>query len=95
MFQSLEENERNLKFWQAYNDDLQALDFSVFSEKLTVPVLVPLGNKILFRGYLKHTNEVTVSLGSDYFVKCSIKQADILKQHRVIGKRLLISLVII
>ncbi|XP_047519846.1 unconventional prefoldin RPB5 interactor 1 [Pieris napi] len=80
---SLEENERNINFWEAYVDDLNSLDFSIFSDKLTVPVLVPIGNKIFFRGLLKHTNEVTVSLGADYFAKCSIKQAEIIKQHRI------------
>ncbi|XP_022117631.2 unconventional prefoldin RPB5 interactor isoform X2 [Pieris rapae] len=81
--QSLEDNERNISFWEAYVNDLNALDFSILSGKLTVPVLVPIGNKIFFRGFLKHTNEVTVSLGADYFAKCSIKQAEIIKQHRI------------
>ncbi|CAH3971459.1 unnamed protein product [Pieris brassicae] len=80
---SLEENKRNIHFWEAYVEDLNALDFSIFSDKLTVPVLVPIGNKIFYRGLLKHTNEVTVSLGADYFAKCSIKQAEIIKQHRI------------
>ncbi|XP_075973936.1 unconventional prefoldin RPB5 interactor [Anticarsia gemmatalis] len=79
------ENERNLCFWTDYLENLKALDFSTYSEKLKVPVLVPIGSKILFRGELKHTNEVTVSLGADYFVKCSTKQADILRQHRIKG----------
>ncbi|XP_053615842.1 unconventional prefoldin RPB5 interactor-like protein [Plodia interpunctella] len=79
------ENEKNLRFWEEYANSLNSLDFSVFSEKLTVPALVPIGNRIFFRGQLKHTNEVTVSLGADYFVKCSLKQAEILKQHRLKG----------
>ncbi|XP_038208309.1 unconventional prefoldin RPB5 interactor-like protein [Zerene cesonia] len=81
--QSLAENERNLTFWQDYLVNLKSLDFSTFSDKLKVPVLVPIGNKILFRGALKHTNEVTVALGADYFTKCSIKQAEILRLHRI------------
>lgn len=52
---------------------------------MSVPILVPIGNKILFRGALKHTNEVTVALGADYFAKCSIKQAEVLRQHRING----------
>ncbi|CAG4988978.1 unnamed protein product [Colias eurytheme] len=81
--QSLAENERNLTFWHDYLNNLNSLDFSTFSDKLKVPILVPIGNKILFRGALKHTNEVTVALGADYFAKCSIKQAEILRQHRI------------
>lgn len=85
LFQCVAENEKNLRFWEEYANSLNLLDFSVFSEKLTVPALVPIGNRIFFRGQLKHTNEVTVSLGADYFVKCSLKQAEILKQHRLKG----------
>ncbi|XP_026758801.2 unconventional prefoldin RPB5 interactor-like protein [Galleria mellonella] len=80
---SIYENASNLQFWEDYLNNLKSLDFSVYSDKLTVPTLVPIGNKILFRGYLKHTNEVTVSLGADYFAKCSLKQAEILRQHRI------------
>ncbi|XP_046963762.1 unconventional prefoldin RPB5 interactor [Vanessa cardui] len=80
---SLLENEKNIRFWEDYLQNLNNLDFTVYSEKLKVPILVPIGNKILFRGDLKHTNEVTVALGADYFAKCSIKQAEILRQHRI------------
>ncbi|XP_050342270.1 unconventional prefoldin RPB5 interactor [Nymphalis io] len=80
---SLFETEKNIRFWEDYLQNLNNLDFTVYSEKLKVPILVPVGNKILFRGDLKHTNEVTVALGADYFTKCSIKQAEILRQHRI------------
>ncbi|XP_047532405.1 unconventional prefoldin RPB5 interactor [Vanessa atalanta] len=80
---SLLENEKNIQFWEDYLQNLNNLDFTVYCEKLKVPILVPIGNKILFRGDLKHTNEVTVALGADYFTKCSIKQAEILRQHRI------------
>ncbi|XP_041975289.1 unconventional prefoldin RPB5 interactor [Aricia agestis] len=81
--QTIAENDKNIKFWEDYLNNLNSLDFDVYSEKLTVPVLIPIGNRILFRGNLKHTNEVTVALGADYFAKCSIKQADVLRQHRI------------
>lgn len=80
---SLVENDRNIRFWEQYLQNLEALDFSVYSEKLKVPILVPIGNKILFRGALQHTNEVTVALGADYFAKCSVKQAEVLRQRRI------------
>ncbi|XP_059058396.1 unconventional prefoldin RPB5 interactor 1 [Achroia grisella] len=79
----INENDKNLQFWDDYLHKLKSLDFNVYSDKLTVPILVPIGNKILFRGHLKHTNEVTVSLGADYFTKCSLKQAEVLRQHRI------------
>lgn len=85
IFQSIEENKRNLLFWEDYLKSLKSLDFNVYSEKLTVPILVPTGSRIMFRGHLKHTNEVTVVLGADYFAKCSIKQAEVLRQHRIKG----------
>lgn len=69
--------------------NLKALNFNEFSEKLKVPALIPIGNRILFKGELIHTNEVTVALGADYFVKCSIKQAEILRQHRISGNFLI------
>ncbi|KAL0901957.1 hypothetical protein ABMA27_007100 [Loxostege sticticalis] len=80
---SVTENERNLRFWEDYLNNLKSLDFNKFAEKLTVPILVPIGSRILFRGELKHTNEITVAMGADYFAKCSIAQAEILRQHRI------------
>ncbi|KAM3960845.1 unconventional prefoldin RPB5 interactor [Aphomia sociella] len=80
---SIHENSRNINFWEDYLNNLNSLNFSVYSDSLTVPILVPIGNKILFRGQLKHTNEVTVALGADYFTKCSLKQAEELRQHRI------------
>ncbi|RVE47804.1 hypothetical protein evm_007559 [Chilo suppressalis] len=80
---SVLENQKNLRFWEDYLKSLQSLDFSLFSGKLTVPVMVPVGRRILFRGHLKHTNEITVAIGADYFAKCSLDQAEILRQHRI------------
>lgn len=82
-YKSAAENERNFRFWENYLQSLKNLDFSEYSDKLKVPILVPIGSRILFRGELKHTNEVTVALGADYFAKCSLKQAEVLRQHRI------------
>lgn len=84
--QTLAGNKRNISFWENYIQNLKSIDFNTFSDKLKVPTLVPIGSRILFRGELRHTNEVTVALGADYFVKCSIKQAEILRQHRIKGE---------
>ncbi|KAJ8735253.1 hypothetical protein PYW07_006873 [Mythimna separata] len=80
---SADVNEKNLSFWEDYLQSLKNIDFSIYSDKLKVPVLVPIGSRISFRGELKHTNEVTVALGADYFVKCSVKQAEVLLQRRI------------
>ncbi|XP_063616993.1 unconventional prefoldin RPB5 interactor-like protein [Cydia splendana] len=82
-YKSLAKNEENLRFWENYLHTLRTLDFNVYADKLKVPALVPVGSKVFFRGVLKHTNEVTVALGADYFVKCSLSQAEVLRQHRI------------
>ncbi|CAD0248509.1 unnamed protein product [Spodoptera exigua] len=48
-YKSSVENERNVQFWENYLGNLKNLDFSVFSDKLKVPTLVPIGSRILFR----------------------------------------------
>ncbi|XP_068626802.1 unconventional prefoldin RPB5 interactor-like protein [Battus philenor] len=77
------ENSAKVKFWEEYIKKLKEINLKEFSEKLTIPVLVPIGKRILFRGVLRHTNEITVSMGAGYFAKCSVEQANILKQHRI------------
>lgn len=44
-------------------------------ERLTHPVMVPLGPFAFFEGYLEHTNEVLVQLSSEWFVMKTAKQA--------------------
>ncbi|KAH9631624.1 hypothetical protein HF086_006616 [Spodoptera exigua] len=69
-YKSSVENERNVQFWENYLGNLKNLDFSVFSDKLKVPTLVPIGSRILFRGELIHTNEVTAALEKlDMYIK--------------------------
>ncbi|KAG7310869.1 hypothetical protein JYU34_003700 [Plutella xylostella] len=82
-YTGLAENEKNLRYWQQYLHNLRSVDFNVYADKLKVPVLVPIGSRILFRGVIKHTNEVTAALGADYFTKCSVKQAEVLRDHRM------------
>ncbi|KOB65765.1 Unconventional prefoldin RPB5 interactor [Operophtera brumata] len=86
---SVADNQRNLHFWEDYLNNLRALNFSVYADKLKVPIIVPIGSRVFFRGELKHTNEVTVALGADYFVKCSLTQAEVLRQHRIKEKEYL------
>lgn len=95
VFQTVAENERNLRFWEDYLKSLKELDFKTYSDKLTLPVLVPIGSRILFRGELKHTNEVMVSIGADYFAKCTLSQAEILRQHRIKGNSSIVCLICI
>lgn len=84
----MHENGEQIRFWEDYLKALNDVQFKSYSDKLKVPVLVPIGNRILFRGELKHTNEVTASLGQGYFAKCSTEQAEILRQHRIKGNTL-------
>ncbi|XP_013175889.1 PREDICTED: unconventional prefoldin RPB5 interactor-like [Papilio xuthus] len=79
----LQENNEQIRFWEDHIKALNDVQFKLYSDKLKVPVLVPIGSRILFRGELKHTNEVTTSLGMGYFAKCSTEQAEILRQHRI------------
>ncbi|KPJ12178.1 Unconventional prefoldin RPB5 interactor [Papilio machaon] len=79
----LQENGELIRFWEDHIKALNDVQFKLYSDKLKVPVLVPIGSRILFRGELKHTNEVTTSLGMGYFTKCSTEQAEILRQHRI------------
>lgn len=80
---SIQENERQMHIWQNHLHELKSLDFNVFADKLKVPALIPIGSRIFFRGNLIHTNEIIAALGADYFAKCSLKQAEVLKQHRI------------
>ncbi|GBP44594.1 Unconventional prefoldin RPB5 interactor-like protein [Eumeta japonica] len=82
-YKGLLENEKQIRFWEDYLKNLEDLNLNFYTNRLKVPVLVPIGNRILFRGELIHTNEVTVALGSSYFAKCSTAQAEVLRQHRI------------
>ncbi|XP_052739589.1 unconventional prefoldin RPB5 interactor isoform X2 [Bicyclus anynana] len=42
---SLQRSEKNIKFWEEYLQNLTSLDFSVYSDKLSVPILVPIDAK--------------------------------------------------
>lgn len=42
---------------------------------LTLKIQVPVGTKAFFPGVLTHTNQVTVAVGDDYFVKCTTEHA--------------------
>ncbi|KAI8438014.1 hypothetical protein MSG28_010670 [Choristoneura fumiferana] len=74
--QSLAKNEEALRFWENYLQNLKSLDFSLYANKLKVPALIPIGSKILFRGEVKHTNEVTVALDAESKVEALHKERD-------------------
>jgi len=37
--------------------------------------MVPIGDKAFMKGTLTHTNEVTIAIGDNYFIKCSVQHA--------------------
>lgn len=46
-----------------------------YSEKLSVPIMIPLSSKAMIPGKLVHTNQVLVGLGDNWFSKVSTKSA--------------------
>ena len=47
--------------------------------------MVPVGKKAFIRGTLQHTNDIIISLGSNYFSLVSNHQAnDILRQRKIV-----------
>jgi len=51
-------------------------------EKVTHPVMVPLGPLAFFEGHLEHTGEVLVQLSSEYFELCTTKHAVSILERR-------------
>ena len=53
-------------------------------------VMVPIGTKAFMPGLVTHTNQVTVAVGDDYFIKCTIPHGLEIVQRRL--ERMLIIL---
>jgi len=53
-------------------------------EKRKHNVMVPVGEKAFMRGVITDSNQVTVAIGDDYFIKCSIKHAKQIVARRII-----------
>ena len=69
--------EHRIKQARKFRDDYITLksQLAVIANRLTHPVMVPFGPKAFFPGQLKHTNEILVLLGDNWFAERSAKQA--------------------
>lgn len=76
-FQALQENEASVSTWIGYKKELDEVKHNLkkYSEKLTVPIMIPLCSKAMIPGKLVHTNQVLVGLGDNWFSKVSTKSA--------------------
>ena len=68
-----------------YKEDYEALlsRLSTLPDKVTHQVFVPIGTKAFAPGKMKHTNEILVLLGDNWFVERSAKQACEIVQRRI------------
>ena len=79
--------EQKIQNWTKFFNDYKALEerLSTLTDKTRYDVMVPVGgsNLAFMDGYVKHTNEILVLLGDNYFVERSAKQA-----KEIVGRRL-------
>ncbi|XP_030383161.1 unconventional prefoldin RPB5 interactor-like protein [Scaptodrosophila lebanonensis] len=75
------ETERWLTFKAENEETIKNLN--MFSERLTVDIMVPIGTKAFMPGHLIHTNELLVGHYQGYFSKCSAHKAKEICQHRL------------
>lgn len=73
----MQENESSVSTWIGYKKDLEDVKKNLisYSEKLSVPIMIPLCSKAMIPGKLVHTNQVLVGLGDNWFSKVSTKSA--------------------
>ena len=56
------------------------------ADKISHDVMVPLGKLAYVPGRLKHTNEILVLLGENWFAECSAKQSGEIIKRRVASR---------
>ena len=68
-----------------FKEDYEALysRLSTITDKVSHEVFVPMGRLAFFPGRVKHTNEIMVLLGENWFVERSAKQAQEIVQRRL------------
>ncbi|XP_034103818.1 unconventional prefoldin RPB5 interactor-like protein [Drosophila albomicans] len=83
--QALNKNADETDRWQAFKADNESAiaNLDMFSKKLSVEVMVPIGKKALMPGELIHTNELLVGHYQGYFSACSAHKAKEICQHRL------------
>ncbi|TMW41361.1 hypothetical protein DOY81_013557 [Sarcophaga bullata] len=75
--EALQKNEEEIERWQTYlkENETAIENMTMFSKRLSVDVMVPVGTKALMPGHLIHTNEVLVGHYQGYFSKCTAFKA--------------------
>ncbi|XP_020815675.1 unconventional prefoldin RPB5 interactor-like protein [Drosophila serrata] len=83
--QALDKNAFHAERWQNYKSDNENTirNLDLFSQKLSVDIMVPIGKKALMPGELIHTNELLVSHYEGYFSACSAHKAKEICSHRI------------
>ena len=78
---------QKIQNWTKFMSDYRALEerLSTLADKTRYDVMVPIGgsNLAFMDGYIKHTNEILVLLGDNYFVERSAKQAKEIVERRL------------
>ncbi|XP_049848871.1 unconventional prefoldin RPB5 interactor-like [Schistocerca gregaria] len=77
-------NRLDAAYYEKFKKDYDQIDSLLkdLPNKLTHHVMVPLNSAAFMMGCLEHTNEITVFLGCDYFVKTTAKQARAILSRR-------------
>ncbi|XP_017027659.1 unconventional prefoldin RPB5 interactor-like protein [Drosophila kikkawai] len=83
--QAIDKNAYHTERWQAFKSDNESTirNLDLFSQKLSVDIMVPIGKKALMPGELIHTNELLVGHYEGYFSACSAHKAKEICRHRI------------
>ena len=87
-FQKLEVTKQQLKQLSKYKQDYEAVRerLETLPDEVSHEVMVPLGKLAYVPGRLKHTNEIMVLLGENWFVERSAKQSVEIVRRRIASK---------
>ena len=90
--QEAESCKQRLKQWTKFRGDYLTLKsrLTELPNKVSHQVMVPFGPRAFFPGHLKHTNEIMVLLGDNWFVEQSAKQASAIVDRRLKRERKII-----
>ena len=81
----MQNNEEEIQRWQTYlkENETAIENMTMFSKRLNVEVMVPIGTKAFMPGHLIHTNEVLVGHYQGYFSKCTSFKAKEICELRI------------
>ena len=92
--QNLVVSKQKLKQLSKYKQDYEALKerLKTLPDRVSHEVMVPLGKYAFIPGHLKHTNEILVLLGENWFAQRSAKQSAEIVRRRIESNNLSICL---